>query len=85
MNDFEHIRKIIEISQLFNEECDNHIELSELEEGDNATHFAHALCNLAPTMIMMEFKTGIENTLELNHLANGLIFQYNKKNREESK
>jgi hypothetical protein len=83
----EYAMKIVsQIAQLFDEDCENHIELSELGNDDNGTHFTHALCNLAPALILKKLESGIENTLDLNHLANNLIFQYERnKRKEESK
>jgi len=80
----EYAMKIVsQIAQLFDEDCENHIELSELGNDDNATHFTHALCNLAPALIMRKLECGIKNTLDLNHLANNLIFQYDRNDLKE--
>jgi hypothetical protein len=64
---------------LFDEDSDNFIGHEELNEGDNLTHFMHALANMVPA----NFYNGITgknvNILEFNHIANQLCFQYSKK------
>ncbi len=54
----------------------------ELEEGKNATHFTHALSNMAPSMIFSHFTGHDLNLLEFNHMANKLCFQYMSKIEE---
>jgi hypothetical protein len=69
------------IGELFNEdfESDFHIDTEELEEGDNLTHFFHALANVMPNHIFNKITGDNKNNLEFNHLSNQLIFQYSKK------
>lgn len=75
----EYAAKILaSLGELFNEESENFIDQDELKEGDNMTHFAHALANVAPCFFVNKI-TGIDNNLlEHNHLANQLVFQYAK-------
>lgn len=68
-----------QLIQLFDEDCENHIDLNDFDDDDNSTDFMHALANLAPAILHAKL-TGTEkiNLLEFNHMANQLIFQ-NKK------
>lgn len=76
----EYAMKIISaIQELFNPESDNYIDPEELTEGQNGTHFAHALGNIAPAMIYNKLTSEDKTALEFNHLANVLCFQYGKK------
>ena len=68
------------IAELFDEDNDSeeHIDTEELEEGDNATEFFHALAAIMPTYFYNKF-TGVNtNHLEFNHIANQLVFQHSK-------
>lgn len=51
----------------------------ELEQDDNMTEFSHALLNLAPMMIFQKLTGNNGNILELNHIANQLVFQFSEK------
>lgn len=64
------------ISTLFDEEGDYYIDMEDLQEGDNTTHFFHALANMVPTLFFNRLTGEDKNTLEFNHLANQLVFQY---------
>tara|TARA_R110002167_G_scaffold72854_1_gene204536 strand:+ start:19 stop:285 length:267 start_codon:yes stop_codon:yes gene_type:complete len=70
------------ISEVFEEDSDNYICAAELNEGENLTHFFHALANIVPTNIYNRITSNEENQLEFNHTANLLCFQYMK---EETK
>lgn len=69
------------IAELFDEdsESDFHIDQQELQEGDNLTHFFHALANIMPTHLFNKITGDDKNDLEFNHIANQLVFQYSKK------
>lgn len=69
------------IAELFDEdsESDLHIDQQELQEGDNLTHFFHALANIMPTHLFNKITGDDKNNLEFNHIANQLVFQYSKK------
>ena len=69
------------IAELFDEdsESDFHIDQQELQEGDNLTHFFHALANIMPTHLFNNITGDDKNNLEFNHIANQLVFQYSKK------
>ena len=64
---------------LGNEDSEFHINVSELEEGQNLTDFIHALANLVPATVYTELTNDDKNLLEFNHLANQLCFQYGKR------
>ena len=70
------------IAELFDEdsESDFHIDQQELQEGDNLTHFFHALANIMPTHLFNKITGDDKNSLEFNHIANQLVFQYSKMN-----
>lgn len=57
--------------------------VDELEEGKNATHFTHALANMAPAMVFAHLTGSDINLLEFNHMANRLCFQYMTKEEKE--
>lgn len=69
------------IQELFDEENESglFIDKEELNEGNNATHFIHALANMMPTAFYNNLVGDDKNNLEFNHLANQLVFQYSKK------
>ena len=64
------------ISSIFEEDSEWDIDEEELTEGDNMTHFIHALANVAPTYICNSLTGDNKNNLEFNHTANQLCFQY---------
>ncbi len=64
---------------LSNEDSEFHINVSELEEGQNLTDFIHALSNLVPATVYTKLTNDDKNLLEFNHLANQLCFQYGKR------
>ncbi len=66
------------ISSMFEEDSEWVIDKKELMEGDNLTHFMHALANLAPTYLFNNLTGDDKNILEFNHIANHLCFKYNK-------
>lgn len=54
------------------------IDAEELQEGDNLTHFIHAMANTAPNHVYNKITGSENNNLEFNHIANHLVFQYSK-------
>ena len=68
-----------QISEMFKDECENHISLEELQEEDNIKHFIHALATVVPTMVYNKFTETESNTLEFNHIANHLVFEFTTK------
>lgn len=64
---------------LVNGEGENAIDGDDLAEGENATHFLHALLNIAPAYFYEKLSGEAVDLLTLNHIANRLIFQYLKK------
>lgn len=77
---------ISKITELFDEDNESglNISLEELERDENTTHFFHALLNVAPTYIFNKFTSDDKKTLEVNHVANVLVFQYADKDGEET-
>lgn len=72
------------IRELFDENSDGvTIDNQELKEGENLTHFIHALANLAPAFIFSEMTGDKKGILSFNHLANGLVVQYSIKDNKE--
>ena len=67
------------IGEMFNEDSEWQIDQEELQEGDNLTHFIHALANIAPAHIYNKITSDDKNHLEFNHIANQLCFQYMNK------
>lgn len=67
------------ISEVFDENSENYISESELEDSDNATMFIHALANVMPCYIFNTMMDENKNWIDFNHVANKLIFQYSKK------
>ena len=55
-----------------------YIDKQELLEGDNMTDFIHALANLTPCLFYGNITGDSKSSLEFNHLANHLVFQYSK-------
>ncbi len=81
----EYAAKILsQIQEMFDDECENHIDISELQEGDNLKHFFHALASVAPGMIFNKFTNDDKNHLEFNHVANLLCFEFGKMPEENS-
>ena len=66
------------IGNMFEEGSDYYIDNKEFAEGDNLTHFLHALANVVPTHIFNDITGDNKNQLEFNHTANHLCFQYGK-------
>ena len=65
------------IGEMLSEEDHNyHIDPKELQDGDNMTHFIHALTTVVPARMYNHFTNDTKNHLEFNHLANQLCFQY---------
>ena len=67
------------IGEMLLNDNEYHIDQEELLEGDNMTHFIHALANVASTHIYNELTGDDLNHLEFNHIANRLCFQYMNK------
>ena len=72
----EYTEKILDqLQQLFSEENENKINISELEDNTNASDFFHALANLAPTVMYTKLTQKEKETLDFNHNSNRLCFQ----------
>ena len=70
---------IAAISNLFDDENEYHIDIEELEEGNNLTDFIYSLANVMPSYFYNRITGEEVNTLEFNHIANKLCFQYIKR------
>jgi len=55
------------------------IDLEELGEGDTLNLLFHALANVMPCLAINELTGNEYDLLEFNHIANKLIFQYERK------
>lgn len=71
------------IQTCFDDDSENPINVKELMKDNNLTHFMHALSNLAPAMVYEKFTGQDVDSLEFNHIANKLCFQYSKSVDEE--
>lgn len=73
------------IATMFDEdsESDYKIDQKELQEGDNLTHFFQALANVVPCNMYAKITGDDVNSLEFNHIANKLCFQFSKKIENE--
>ncbi len=79
----EYAEKIIQaLGSLFEENSDCFISQEELLEGDNLTHFFHALGNMVPTNLYHQITGENVNILDFNHISNKLCFQYAKKTEQ---
>ena len=71
------------IGSMFEEDSEWAVDQEELMEGDNLTHFMHALANVAPAHVFNNLTGDSKNHLEFNHVANQLCFQYMNAAKEE--
>ncbi len=70
-----------QISQLFEDDCENRINKDDFDNDKNSTIFFHCLSTLAPGMLY-NFITGNDvDSLGFNHIANRLTFQFSKKSK----
>ena len=73
------VKILAQIQEMFdNEDCENHISKNELLDGDNLTHFMHAVSNIAPARIGNALTGKNNDLIESNHIANRLLFNYIK-------
>lgn len=79
--EFEYAHKIsAQIADMFNEdECSNSIDIEELANGNNLKCFIHALATIVPCLLFEKLTGQEKNSLEFNHLANMLVFEFLKK------
>lgn len=76
---FEYAAALTEhLAEIFNEDSLSYIDAAELNEGDNLTHFIHALANIVPCHFFNKVTGDEKNNLEFNHIANQIVFQYSK-------
>lgn len=68
----------LQIADIFEKDCENYISKEELAEGNNLTDFIHAVSTLAPAVIYHSLTGAKINSLQFNHLANRLVFQYSE-------
>lgn len=75
----EYVMKIVsQISKLFDEDCENYIDMDEFAEDENMTDFTHAISTLAPAVIVNKLTGNNFDMLSFNHMANRLVAQYMK-------
>ncbi len=73
----EYAAKIIaHMADIFRDECEHQIKKEELLSSYNATAFFHALANIMPAHIHNTLTDNEYNLLEVNHIANNLVFQF---------
>lgn len=72
------------LNEMFNGDSEHQIDMEELSEGENATHFIHAVANVVPNMVYSRLTGDRKNNLEFNHMANQLVFQYSSFTKEEA-
>ena len=70
------VKIMSQINEMFNPDCENHIDIDELSEGENATLFTHALATIAPAMIIGKLTGQDFDGLSFNHMANRLCAQF---------
>ena len=70
------IKIMTQIQDMFDEDCDNHIDSSEFEDEKNATSFVYALSNLAPCLIVQRLTNEKYDALGFNHMVNRLAAQF---------
>jgi hypothetical protein len=82
----EYAQKIsLALSHVFNPDAPFFIDPKELKEGNNLTHFAHALSNMVPTKFLNDLTGSTKSLLETNHIANIFCFQYGEGVTREEK
>ncbi|QYJ68911.1 hypothetical protein [Flavobacterium litorale] len=64
-----------QLQHLFEEASENHIDIKELEDNNNASDFFHALANLAPAVVYNKLTKNNAGSLDFNQIANRLCFQ----------
>lgn len=69
------VKIMAQLQEMFDENCENYIDINELAEGDNATDFTHALATIAPAMIVGKLMGQEFDALGFNHMANRICAQ----------
>ncbi len=70
------IKAMLHLSELFNEDNENFIDLKQVNADGELTELFHAIANIAPAHLYNQL-TGQENDLlTFNQTANTLCFQY---------
>ena len=77
------VKILLQISEMFDEDCENYIDLEELMENDNANHFTHALATLAPLMMIKKLTQEDFDALGFNHMVNRLAAQFTNFTKKE--
>lgn len=67
-----------QISEMFDDECDNFIDRNELSKDKNLEAFIYALGVAVPCSVFNKFTGNQEDHLGFNHIANRLILQNSK-------
>ena len=77
------IKILAGINSVFEKGSENLITKEDLLYGDNLTHFFHALAKIAPAMVYGKLTGEEVNSLDFNHIANKLCFQYSTLEKSE--
>ena len=73
------IKLVAALASVLDEESDSYIDLEELERNEKGALFTHAILNTAPAIFVGKvLNLGDRDLLEMNHIANKLIFQFLK-------
>lgn len=72
------VKIVSQITEMFEEECDNNIDKEDLLDSEKATAFLHALANIAPNLIYQRLTGDEQDLLGFNHIANRLAYQFGK-------
>ena len=68
-----------QIQQMFEEDCENHIPPSELNDGENFKHFIHALATVIPCRLFNKMTSQENDLLNFNHIANHIVFDFTQR------
>ena len=67
-----------QVRAMFDPNSENYIDVQELNDEENATAFFHALFNIAPGMLYKQLIDEDLDLLDINHVANKLVFRFSK-------
>jgi hypothetical protein len=74
-----------QLSEMFKEDCENHIDLNDFIVDGNANAFIHALATVAPCTVYNTLCKAEEEHLAFNYIANRLCFQFCNVVKDEKK
>lgn len=77
---------LLQIQEMFEDESGgNYIDRQELTDPATLKDFLHAVMNIVPTMIFCKMTGDDKNMIEVNHVANQLLFEYMLPEKSNSK